>query len=661
MCGLAGFYTTENTPNETRLENLKRMSQAIVTRGPDGEGFWIDSESGISLSHRRLSIIDLSPQGHQPMLSHSGRYMISFNGEVYNYQSLKAEIISVLKHNNISWRGNSDTEVMLAAFDIWGIEDAVKKFNGMFAFAVWDIKDKKLYLARDRMGEKPLYYGWSGNSFLFASELKALKAHQAFNKALNMEAIGAFLKYNYIPEPMSIYEGIFKLKPGSIICLEAKHFQERTLPSPQAYWSLYDVALKGTHHPLSCSNEEAFDQLDYLLHQAVKRQMVADVPVGAFLSGGIDSSIIVSLMQQQSSTPIKTFTIGFEQADINEAGYAKTIASYLKTDHTEMYVSDKQAMDVIPLLPHLYDEPFADSSQIPTYLVSKLARQQVTVSLSGDAGDELFGGYNRHVMANQLESVTSSIPQWARSLLGTALHGVPPALLNKLSELESRVFSKKRLPSHLGDKVRKLSNVLLGNKEEIYETLISQFQDIKTITGPQSFEKIGDKRKDAKSSLKNLAQQMMLNDSLAYLPDDILVKVDRAAMAVSLETRVPMLDKDVIEFAWRLPLSMKIKNGKGKWILRQVLSKYIPSEMIERPKQGFAIPLDSWLRGSLVDWADSLLNENIIKKTGILNPNSVQQKWQEHLSGKKNWQHQLWSLLMLQSWILSEDKDSASY
>lgn len=657
MCGFAGFYTKKNISDEIKLENLSKMSRVISNRGPDGEGFWLDNDSGIAFSHRRLSIIDLSVHGHQPMGSHSNRYIMTYNGEVYNHKSLKAEINKALEHSNISWRGNSDTEVMLAAFDVWGVEESVKKFNGMFAFAVWDIKEKKLYLVRDRIGEKPLYYGWCGESFLFASELKSLREHDEFDRSINMEAIGSFLKYNYIPEPASIYDKIFKLKPGSILCLDMHHIHTKELPLPYPYWSINQVAIDGLQHPVSYSDKEAVDQLDYLLNQAVERQMVADVPVGAFLSGGIDSSTIVSLMQQQASTRIKTFTIGFQQSDVNEAEYAKAIAAYLKTDHTEMYVSDKEAIDVIPLLPHLYDEPFADSSQIPTYLVSKLARQQVTVALSGDAGDELFGGYNRHVMANQLETFTANIPQWAGSLLGATLHALPPALLNKLAELDSRVFSKKRIPSQLGDKIRKLSNVLSGNKEEIYETLISNFGDIKSIVNYKHFEKIGNKREDHKTTLNNLAHQMMLNDSLTYLPDDILVKVDRAAMGVSLETRVPMLDKDVIEFAWQLPLSMKIRNGKGKWILRQVLSKYIPTEMIERPKQGFSIPLDIWLRGPLVDWAESLLNEQAVNKTGILDAASVQKKWKEHLSGKRNWQHQLWSLLMLQSWLLSQNNN----
>lgn len=652
MCGFAGFYTTKDTFPETRLNNLKRMSQAIGHRGPDGEGFWIDSNSGISLSHRRLAIIDLTPQGHQPMASPSGRYMMVFNGEIYNYKSLREEINNLHENSEFLWRGNSDTEVMLAGFDQWGIEATAKKANGMFAFGVWDLKEKKLYLGRDRMGEKPLYYGWCGEHFLFGSELKSLKAHLAFDKELSLEAVELFLKYNYIPAPISIYKDIFKLSPGTILCLSLENIHAKELPLPQSYWSLSTEALDGMNNPLIFSETEAIDHLDQLLHQAVKQQMVADVPIGAFLSGGIDSSTIVSVMQKQSSKPIKTFTIGFQRADINEAEYAKDIARYLQTDHTEMYISDKQAMDVIPLLPCLYDEPFADSSQIPTYLVSKLAREQVTVSLSGDAGDELFGGYNRHVMAKRLESISTTIPSWGRHLLGRTLQAIPPSFLNKISELSSTFFLEKKITSQLGDKVKKLSDVLEGNKEDIYLNLVSNFKDPGSVMASKAAWNLSGPKQTSNPSISGLAQQMMLNDSLTYLPDDILVKVDRAAMGVSLETRVPMLDKDIIKFAWQLPLSMKIRDGKGKWILRQVLNKYIPSSMIDRPKQGFAIPLDTWLRGPLADWAETLLNENAIKQTGIINGPFVQVMWQQHLSGKKNWQQQLWALLMLQSWLL---------
>lgn len=651
MCGFAGFYTSSKISFDQRQTHLVRMSNSLAHRGPDGEGFWIDEHSGIALSHRRLAIIDLSPYGQQPMSSPSKRYIMVFNGEIYNYQTLKKEIDDFPQEVPISWKGNSDTEVMLAAFDIWGIKKAVEKLNGMFAFAVWDLKEQNLYLGRDRIGEKPLYYGWCGDSFLFGSELKSLKAHPSFDPTLNPQAIDAFLKYNYIPTPSSIYKSIYKLTPGTLVCLNSKHFQEKSIPSPFAYWSLQEIALQGVHQPTTFSETEAIEHLDILLNKSVQQQMVADVPLGAFLSGGIDSSLIVSLMQHQSSLPIKTFTIGFQQADMNEAAYARSIASYLKTDHTEMLVSDQQAREVIPLLSSLYDEPFADSSQIPTYLVSRLARQHVTVSLSGDAGDELFGGYNRHIWANQLEFYTSKIPLGMRNLLGLTLQKLPLSFMDRLSAWEASVFTKRRLPSSLGDKVKKFSNVLLEQKSGIYETLISNSQDTENLLSADYKNQTLFSNKNYGEEIDNLAQKMMLNDSLTYLPDDILVKVDRAAMGVGLETRVPMLDKDIIEFSWKLPLSMKIKQGKGKWILRQVLSRYIPPKMMERPKQGFAVPLSSWLRGPLFNWADSFLNEQAVKNSGILNAHTVQQKWSEHVSGKKNCQHQLWALLMLQIWL----------
>lgn len=645
MCGIAGYFRRgDNTSGHDDFEVLKRMAGAIASRGPDDAGFWhVDSEIG--LAHRRLSILDLSPAGHQPMSSVSGRYVTSFNGEIYNHLELRTQL------KNTNWRGHSDTETLLSALEEWGIEVALRKFIGMFAFAVWDRETRQLALARDRIGEKPLYYGWQGsgegNVFLFGSELKAIKAHPAFSAEINRDALCLLMRHNYIPAPHSIYRGIYKLQPGSILSVSLGQCE----PVVQNYWSLVDVAVTGNRHGFAGHPEQAIDELDGLLKSAVSQQMMADVPLGAFLSGGVDSSTIVALMQAQSNRPVKTFTIGFNEASYNEAVHAKAVACHLGTDHAELYVSPGQALDVIPNLPQIYCEPFADSSQIPTFLVSQLARRKVTVSLSGDAGDELFAGYNRYVLAQNLWGKVSRIPLRVRSLAAAGIRGISPAGWDKLL---GPLISFLRAPLHqanIGDKLHKGAGVL-GTRtiDELYLGLVSHWEPSGLVIGgnePETYLRGNPLR------LAELddAQRMMAMDAVTYLPDDILCKVDRAAMAVSLETRVPFLDHRVVEFAWSIPHAMKMRGGIGKWILRQVLYRYVPSGLIERPKMGFGVPIGHWLRGPLKDWAEALLDEGRLRREGYFNPAVIRKCWAEHLHGKRNWEHHLWGVLMFQAWL----------
>ena len=648
MCGIAGYLIKNaSRDREDSSAVLKRMADTIVSRGPDDFGVWHD-DSGIGLAHRRLSILDLSPAGHQPMHSISGRYVIAFNGEIYNHLDLR----NALKNTN--WRGHSDTETLLAAFEEWGIEATLKKAIGMFAIALWDRQTRQLTLARDRLGEKPIYYGWQGcgerSSFLFGSELKALKAHPAFSAEIDRDALCLLMRHNYIPAPHSIYRGISKLQPGTFLTVSL----ERREPAVQTYWSLADIAVSGNSNQFTGSPKQAIDELDVLLKSAVRQQMVADVPLGAFLSGGIDSSTVVALMQAQSAQPVKTFTIGFNEAGYNEAVHAKAVARHLGTEHMELYVTPQQALDVIPNLPKLYCEPFSDSSQIPTFLVSQLARQNVIVSLSGDAGDELFAGYNRYVLAQNLWGKVSRVPLGMRSLAGAGIRGLSPTAWNKfLGPLQP--FAPKSLrQANVGDKLHKGAGVL-GSRtiDELYLGLVTHWQPEEVVIGgsePKTCLRGNSPRLDGLDGV----QRMMALDAMTYLPDDILCKVDRAAMAVSLESRVPFLDHRVVEFAWRIPQSLKMRDGVGKWILREVLYRYVPKELIERPKMGFGVPIDSWLRGPLKDWTEELLDEGRLRREGYFNPTPIRQKWAEHLSGKRNWQYHLWDVLMFQSWVAEQ-------
>lgn len=580
------------------------------------------------------------------MHSACGRYVLSFNGEIYNFTELRNELEKNGKAP--SWHGHSDTEIMLAAFAAWGIEAALKKFTGMFAFALWDRKDRVLTLARDRLGEKPLYYGWQNNVLLFGSELKALRVHPAFLAEINREALTLFSRHNYIPAPYSIYRDIYKLTPGSYLSLRMgeKEVQAKT------YWSLKTAAETGYEHPFSGRDEEAIDTLEYLLKHAIQNQQIADVPLGAFLSGGIDSSTIVALMQANSTRPVKTFTIGFHETAYNEAEHAKAVAQHLGTEHTEIYVSPQDALDVIPALPRIYDEPFSDSSQIPSFLLSRLARSHVTVSLSGDGGDELFGGYNRYFWASSIWRRLGWMPQNLRAALAGALTLLPPQSWNNFFRAFNRLLPKRFHYANPGDKLHKAAEILAAKTpEEIYLGLVSHWKApshlVRDGEEPQSI--LTDPARQA--TLPDFQARMMYLDAITYLPDDILVKVDRASMAVSLETRVPMLDHHLVEFAWRLPLHMKIRSGQGKWLLRQVLYRHVPKDLIERPKMGFGIPVDQWLRGPLKAWGESLLNPERLIREGFFHTDPIGQKWHEHQTGQRNWSYYLWDILMFQSWL----------
>jgi len=624
--------------------NVRSMVTSIRYRGPDDFGIWCDERVGIGLGHARLSILDLSPEGHQPMVSTSGRYVISYNGEVYNFAELRSELEVVGQE----FRGHSDTEVMLAAFEEWGIEKAVPRFVGMFAFALWDRTDRVLTLARDRMGEKPLYYGWQGNTFLFGSELKALKAHPAFHGEIDRAALVLMLRHNYIPAPYSIYKGIRKLLPGTYLNL----LMGKREGEPVHYWSVREVAERGQAQPFSGSETKAVMALEAHLLESISLQMIADVPLGAFLSGGVDSSTVVALMQAQSSRPVKTFTIGFHEEGYDEAQHAKSVARHLGTEHTELYVMPKEAMNVIPRLPALYGEPFSDSSQIPTFLVSELARRHVTVSLSGDGGDELFGGYNRYFWATNIWRRVGWFPQPMRAALAGALTALPPSAWNGVSRALARFLPVGWRYANPGDKMHKLAEILaVRTPEEIYLDLVSHWkQPAEVVRGTHEPPTVlTDSAQWA--GLPDFEQRMMYLDQMTYLPDDILTKVDRAAMGVSLETRVPFLDHRVVEFAWSLPLSMKIRHGQGKWLLRQVLYRHVPKELIERPKMGFGVPIDVWLRGPLKGWAEELLDEARLQREGYFDPRPIRRKWAEHLTGGRNWSYYLWDVLMFQAWL----------
>ncbi|GAX92058.1 asparagine synthase (glutamine-hydrolyzing) [Effusibacillus lacus] len=647
MCGIAGFISIQSrlTTDELQQQAIK-MGESIVHRGPDDSGIWVDAEAGIALAHRRLSIVDLSPEGHQPMVSPSGRYVIVFNGEIYNFCILREE----LQRSGYSFRGHSDTEVMLAAIEQFGVEPAIKKFVGMFAFALWDRQERMLILGRDRMGEKPLFYGRIGNSFMFASELKALRNHPDFRSEIDRKALALYMRHNYIPAPYSIYRGIFKLLPGTILTFRSMFPDSELTPVP--FWTVREAAEKGVENLFGGSESEAVNRLDQLLRDSVGQQMVADVPLGAFLSGGIDSSTVVAVMQSLSRQPVKTFTIGFHEEGYNEAEHAKAVARHLGTDHTELYVSLEQAMDVIPRLPVLYDEPFSDSSQIPTFLVSQLARQHVTVSLSGDGGDELFGGYNRYFWGRNIWSKIGSIPKPFRQLAARGLTVLSPQTWNSLYAAVAPLVPNRFKLQLPGDKLHKLADILaVESPEAMYRDLVSHWKNPTAVVLDTVEPKTVLNEQQSWAHLPDFTQRMMYLDMMTYLPDDILVKVDRASMGVSLESRVPMLDHRIVEFAWTLPLAMKIRNDQGKWLLRQVLYKYVPKELIERPKMGFGVPIDTWLRGPLRQWAEQLLDEERLRREGFFNPVPIRQKWAEHQSGKRNWQYYLWDVLMFQAWL----------
>jgi asparagine synthase (glutamine-hydrolysing) len=622
------------------------MVATLRHRGPDDGGAWTDRAAGVAIGMRRLAILDLSAAGKQPMHSASGRYVLVFNGEIYNCEDLRREILTL--SNGLIFRGHSDTEVMLAAFEQWGVLESLRRFNGMFAFALWDRTQRTLTLARDRFGEKPLYYGVVGGRLLFGSELKALRAYPEFSSDIDLGAVALYLRRNCVPSPLSIYRGIRKLPPASWITVSAGELETE----PQHYWSLHEVAERGVHDQFPGTEREAIDALDSLLRDAVKIRMHADVPLGAFLSGGIDSSTVVALMQAQSSSPVRSFSIGLHDREYNEASEAAKVAEHLGTSHTGIYATPHEALQVVPLLPEMYDEPFADSSQIPTFLVSRLAREYVTVSMSGDGGDEIFGGYNRHTWGGQVWRKLQPLPLSLRKLGSASLMLLSPDAWDSVFESLGPALPSSWRQRTPGYKLHKLASAMgSADANEMHDRFATHWdapQEILLAGGPGMASQVGNGRCP---ELLSATEQMMYRDSVTYLPDDILAKVDRATMAVSLEGRIPLLDHRVAEFAWRLPLAMKVRGKEGKWILRQVLYRYVPRELIERPKFGFGIPLDSWLRGPLREWAESLLDERRLRHEGYFNPAPIRRMWEQHLSRKRRWEFHLWDVLMFQAWL----------
>ena len=638
MCGIAGFLGPAGSTSSADLAAIARaMGQAIAHRGPDDCGVWADAGRGLALAHQRLSIIDLSPQGHQPMTSPSGRFVMILNGEIYNYPQLRAELEQAGRAP--AWRGRSDTEVLLAACEAWGIEGALQRANGMFAIALADLTDEQLVLVRDRMGEKPLYYGWQGRHFLFGSELKALRAHPQFEQRLETRALPSYIRFGYVPAPLSIYAGIHKLAPGTMLRVGLR---ERRSVTAQAYWQLPLPTGAGAPTP-----QAAVERLHTLLRDAIKCRMHSDVPLGAFLSGGIDSSTVVALMQEQASRPVHTYSIGFREQSYDESAHARAVAAALGTEHRELYVSAADALAVVPLLPQLYDEPFADSSAIPTFLLSKLTRAHVTVALSGDGGDELFGGYVRYLRGRALLRLYRTAPRGLRAAAATVLDALSGQRWDRLSARGPRSLAV----AITSDRLAKLAQVLpLSGHRELYARLVSQWPDPAVVTGGTPSEPGLAENERLAGSIGCPISWMMHIDQLTYLPDDILVKVDRASMAVALEARVPYLDHRVVEFAVSLPLDMKLRGGRGKWLLREILARYLDPRLTGRPKQGFGIPIAEWLRGPLREWAEELLSPRALAASGLLDPTPVRQVWEAHLAGR-NYEHRLWVILMLQAWL----------
>lgn len=643
MCGFAGFLSRRADWTADAGEAiLWRMADAIRHRGPDDGGAWTDPAAGIALAHRRLAITDLSAAGHQPMLSTCGRYVLCFNGEIYNFADLRADLEGA---GEVEWRGHGDTEVLLAAIRRWGLIDALQRAEGMFALALWDRQERVLQLARDRLGEKPLYHGWqngpAGPAFLFGSELKALRHHPAFVGGIDRNVLPAYLRHGYVPAPATIHPGLSKLLPGQILTIR----RDGAAPRATDYWSLRDVAERGHRSPFAGSREEAADEVERLLAAAVRRQAVGDVPLGAFLSGGIDSSAVVALLQASSHQPVQTFTIGFAEAGFDEAPYARGIAAHLGTTHHEWQVTSDVAREAIPDLPGIWCEPFADSSQLPTLLVSRMARRHVTVALSGDGGDEVFAGYRRYVMTHRLWQRLAWMPAGARRMLGRFGASIPPGWLN-------RVGCRAGLDFPLGDRLNKASALIdAGTVEALYRRMISaEQQPLAWIAGAE----------EPPSRITALWQQMdrldpisrmMAVDTESYLPDDILVKVDRAAMSVGLETRAPMLDRALLEFAWTLPLDYKLHGRACKWPLRRLLHRRLPPALFERPKMGFAIPLAAWLRGPLRPWVEDMLATDRLAREGYWQPERVRAAWDRHRSGRGGLAPALWAVLMFQAWL----------
>jgi asparagine synthase (glutamine-hydrolysing) len=640
MCGIAGIVTGRSAPAAHRLDTATQMAAALLHRGPDGGDVWMDRDAGVALAHRRLSIVDLSDAGLQPMHSHGEGLVITYNGEIYNYADLRP----ALEAKGHQFRGHSDTEVMLAAFESVGIAQALPTFAGMFAIALWDRRQRVIHLVRDRMGKKPLYIAMINGALVFASELKALLVYPGFERKIDARARALVLRNGWVPDDCCIWEGVFKLPPGTMLSVEADTVHKETSASlrakVKAWWSLADAAEAGQRNLVTSRGTELEDELDTLLRKVVRERMVADVPLGAFLSGGIDSSAVVGLMQAQSARPIRTFTIGFREAAFDESSHASDAARHFGTEHTAFQVTPDDALAVIPQLPRIWDEPFADESQIPTYLLARLARQHVTVALSGDGGDECFGGYTRHVMPAKLERVFQ-LPLPVRKAGASAIQMLSPGSWEKvLGVVPGRGGSMLS-----GENLHRFAGVLdVANDQELYERLIAVTPHDVLSHGQ------GTGGRNTAPALADPVSRLIYRDMAGYLPGDILVKLDRATMAVSLEGRCPLLDHRLVEFAWRLPTSVKIKDGKGKWLLRRVLNRYLPEAMFERPKQGFNLPVGDWLRGPLRDWAENLLDARRIREDGFLDSAGVARCWQDHVKGGRDRSRELWAILMVQAW-----------
>lgn len=648
MCGITGYLSAVAESDTDKHAQVTRMARRIRHRGPDEEGIWTDAEAGLAFGHRRLAIVDLTQAGSQPMAASGGRFMMVYNGEIYNHTAIR----EALEESGCSpaWRGHSDTETLLAGFEAWGIRETIARAVGMFAIAVWDKAERRLVLIRDRLGEKPLYYGWQGTgqarAFLFGSELKSLAVHPAFEGQIDRSALPELLRHGHVGEDRSIYRNIHKVRPGEIVSLSL----ERPEPVNETYWSGADVACRGADDPHFVNDPEgAVDALDTLLTKIVGGQMMADVPLGAFLSGGIDSSTIVALMQKQSSDPVHTFSIGFNEARYNEAEHARAVAAHLGTRHTDLYIDEATLLDIVPLLPRMYDEPHADSSQIPTYLVAKLARAHVTVALSGDGGDELFSGYDRYAQGARLLAGLGRLPRGLRAGMAFGVKQISTRALDRLME-PIRPTPQGKEPN--GQRLHRLADYLTcQDTDDLHRMLVSRWRHPQgavpeTIVPPTLL----DQNAPARGSLSDMARMQQL-DMLTYLPDDILAKVDRATMAVSLESRAPLLDHRVVEFACRLPDTLKRRDGLSKWALRQVLYRYVPAEITDRPKMGFEVPIGLWLRGPLKDWAGDLLSHDRLAADGWFDPDTIRRTWAEHLEGRANHGLALWPVLMFQSWL----------